>query len=238
MKRTARGGGLGYLPVLLAMASCASGEPAQSKQLDASDIIVTSELPQPDAEAISRLSQNDIFRAGDTVEMIVYRPADLSGTFVVNAFGKVEFPLIGEQQVENVTVSDLSETLEARYEERYLKDPDIVVKRVAAKIGKFVVDGAVGKPGVYDLYEAIRLSEAIALAGGTDDVANLRRILVLRNIGDERYVSEYNMVAIREKGGQDPLIYPNDAIFVDNRRVSLAVGEILRTVPLFGLFLR
>ena len=235
---------VGCLPLLVLVACASTSETRQDMNEPegvvevTNGVIVASELPLPDQNAINRRAQNAVFQIGDTVEMEVYRVPSVSGQYVVNSFGLVEFPLIGELKVENVTTKALSEKLEALYGERYLQDPDIVVKRVAARIGKVIVDGAVGSPGVYDLFESIRLSEAIALAGGTSDAANLRRVLVLRSVNDARYVTEYNLVDIREKGGQDPFIFPEDAIFVDNRQVFRSVRDTLLVLPLFSLFLR
>lgn len=204
---------------------------------DVGDVQVTDRLPTPEGEAFPT-SGDESFRPGDVVEMEVYRVDSLTGTFEVNETGTVEFPLLGKVRVEGRTAQELEDFLEERYGAEYLQDPDIIVARDPQQIGKFVIDGSVAKPGVYEMFELVRLSEAIALAGGTEQNANLRRVLVIRTLDGRRYVSEHDLNVIRERGAVEPLIYPDDSVFVDDSTVNRAIGEVLRTVPLLGVIVR
>jgi len=109
------------------------------------------------------------------------------------------------------------------------------VKLEAQDLGRVVVDGAVNKPGVFEIDDIINLSEAIALAAGLDNEdTNGSSIFIVRSINGERKVREVNLREIRKLGAADPQIIPNDVIFVQDSTGRILFREFLRTVPLLN----
>ena len=71
------------------------------------------------------------------------------------------------------------------------------------------VDGAVqAKAGSFPVGGPISLIQAVAMAKGTTEDANARRVAVFRTIGGQRQAAAFDLTAIRRGQAQDPQIYP------------------------------
>ncbi len=70
------------------------------------------------------------------------------------------------------------------------------------------VGGAVAQPGAIEVAERTRLRDAISLAGGATNDANLKRVRIVRANGLE---SVHDLTKL----GPSPLVEPGDSIFVE-----------------------
>ena len=93
-------------------------------------------------------------------------------------------------------------------------------------------DGAVSDAGVFEIQDVIKLSEAVALAGGMTDVANPEMTVLSRIIDGERKISNVNMTDIQLYGAADPLIFPNDVVFIQDSKGRLLYQDFVKTLPL------
>jgi polysaccharide export outer membrane protein len=80
------------------------------------------------------------------------------------------------------------------------------------------------------------LMQAVALAGGTTEDANARRVAVFRTIGGQRQAAAFDLTAIRHSQGQDPPIYPGDIVVVDGSAIKQGFKRILQSFPLLSVF--
>ena len=80
----------------------------------------------------------------------------------------------------------------------------------------------------------IRLSEAIALAGGASELANKKSVIVGREFDKERRVSAFNLDEIQLNGQHDPLIYQSDVIFVEDNKGRMVYNDFIKTLPLLS----
>lgn len=192
------------------------------------------EFPEVDINQIVASNQLDLFKVGDIADVKFYNVDKLTATYVVDRAGNIVFPLIGNVRVVGLSTLDLQETLTQRYGEEYLQNPGISVKREGQLLGKVVVDGAVEKPGVFELSNVIRLSESIALAQGLTDEANRKEVYIIRTVDGERKVKTVNLDEVRKLGAADPQIIPNDIVFVQDSTAKIAFREFLRTLPLLN----
>ncbi|WP_170144947.1 polysaccharide biosynthesis/export family protein [Litorimonas taeanensis] len=207
-------------------------------QLDAngnpvSDMFVT-EFPEVSLDQVIAQSRNDTFKVGDTAIVSVYNVETLSTDYVVDRAGNIVFPLIGTVKVAGLSTLEVQEALVERYGSQYLRNPSISVKIEARDLGKIVVDGAVEKPGVFELNNVIRLTEAIALAEGVTNDANLKEVFIIRDVNGERLVQSVNFENVRKLGTADPVIIPNDVVYIRDSFSRVAFREFLRTVPLLN----
>lgn len=231
------------LSVSVLLVSCASlpgdsfGQSADlkaSKQA-AADANIVADFPQVNiADLAVRPAAGDTLKAGDTASVRIFGIEELSGDFVVDRQGGINFPLIGRQSVAGLSAIELQELLVTRYGASYLRNPSIVVEVDAKMLGKFVVDGAVEKPGVFELFDIINLSQAIAMAQGVTDDANRKEIYIIRDIDGQRRVKMVNLKDIRQTAAADPQIIPNDVVFVQDSRGRILFKEFLKTVPLIN----
>jgi len=208
------------------------GGPSNNGQQSVQDTSFVTRLAPQDLEAVSKKSKQDVFNNQDIALIQVYNVEKLSGEFTVDGLGNIHLPLIGRMPVKGVTTASLQQTLEQRYGERYLQNPSISVSIEKKEIGKIVVDGAVEAPGVFEVTETVYLSEAIALAGGVSDVADLRDLYVAREINGKRNIQSVNLKDIRQNGAEDVILYPYDIVFVQDSNLRVTYNEFLKTVPI------
>ena len=164
------------LPRLLltvALASCASGAP----------YVWVDALP-PAAMAPEAYRINP----ADTISVLVWNQAKLSGEVKVRPDGQVTLPLLGDVAVSALTPVGAAQQIEHRLE-GLVVDPKVTVTVKEGQPASFSVVGEVKAPGNYPLHSGTGLLEAMAMAGGLTDFANGSRIFVIRK--------EANMQRIR-----------------------------------------
>lgn len=104
----------------------------------------------------------------DVMSIKVYEEKDLSrGAVRVSADGYISFPLIGRIKVDNLTTSEIEELISSKLaEEQYLLDAHVSVMVTGYNSKRFLVLGAVKKPGSYSLRAQERVLDAISRTGG------------------------------------------------------------------------
>ncbi len=98
------------------------------------------------------------------------------------------------------------------------------------------VDGAVKQAGTFPIVGPTSLMQAVALAGGTTEDANNRRVAVFRTVGGQRQGAAFDLAAIRHGQAKDPAIYPGDIVIVDGSSVKQGFKKFLQSVPLLAIF--
>jgi len=115
----------------------------------------------------------------DVLRIIVWDNKDLEQTVTVRPDGKISFPLAGEIQAQDLTVPQLTELLTQRLSAA-VKNPNVSV--MVQEIRSFRVHfvGRISKPGVYPIKAGTPLLQALTLAGGTSDNADLGAAYIIR----------------------------------------------------------
>ncbi len=188
---------------------------------------------QPTNQLISH-KEEDVFNINDTVEVTVHGFEDFSGTYAVDRTGKIYFSHIGEVQVAGKSITELQVTLRQRYGDCCLRKPSVSIIKEAHTLGKIVVDGAVDKPGAFEITKVIKLSEAVALAGGATFEADRKTVILAREFNGERKIITVNLENLQTLGAYDPFIYPNDVIFIQDNAGRLLFNDFIRTVPILS----
>lgn len=142
--------------------------------------------------------------AGDEVMVTVFGERELSKKYVVSSAGDLSFPLIGDVDVANKTVTELQDQLVAILSEGYLNDPRINAEVVSYR--EIFILGEVERPGEFPYRDDLTVLQAVALAGGF------------------KYRADKNRVFIRRKGNQTEETYD----LRDGRPVFVAPGDIIR----------
>lgn len=220
------------LAVSLSLSACASS--------NRDDAAVTS-AAVVGAEAMQQLTPVDTaeYRIGgtDLLKVTVFQVADLSfDELRVDAAGNLEMPLIGSIRADGLTPTQLSREIEQRLEGRYLRDPQVNVTVVEAANQKVTVDGAVTKPGVYEMRGRTSLLQAVAMAEGPVRTADLSSVAVFRTVENRRMVAVFDLRAIRAGRSPDPVILGDDVIVVDSSRLSAAMRDVIGALPALGIF--
>jgi polysaccharide export outer membrane protein len=174
---------------------------------------------------------------GDKLAVHVFRVEDLSfEELVVDTSGNIQLPLIGAVRGAGRTAGEMSNEIAQRLATQYLRDPQVTVTVKEAASQKITVDGAVTKPGVYEMRGSTSLLQAIAMAEGPTRVADLTKVAVFRNIDGRRSVALFDLSSIRQGRTSDPQVLGDDVIVVDTSRLSSALRETLGALPAMAAF--
>lgn len=174
---------------------------------------------------------------GDALRVSVFQVPDLSFDEVsVDASGDMQMPLIGSVRAAGNTPEELSTELGNRLRGQYLRNPQVSVTVVRAASQKVTVDGAVAKPGVYEMRGRVTLLQAVAMAEGPTRVADVSQVAVFRTTDGRRMVAVYDLQQIRAGQLEDPYMQGDDIVVVDTSRLSVIMRDVIQALPGLGVF--
>ena len=144
---------------------------------------------------------------GDEVEITVYGEDELSGLYNVSAQGQIAFPLIGNVDVEGLSVPVTEQRLAELLKDGYLKDPSVSLEVLAYR--PFFILGEVREPGSYAYVSDMSVLNAAALAGGFTYRANKKMVDIRRKVQSGELI--YEDLPIQTK------VLPGDIITINER---------------------
>ena len=189
-------------------------------------------LAAPDEQHFQTLPESYKIAPMDTLTIKVFKADDLSGDYSVDLAGHISMPLVGEVEAANLTTDQLDQKLSQLLGQKYFEHPDVSVAIKQSTAHVVTIDGAVSQGGQFPVAGTMTLIQAIALAHGTTEDANARRVAVFRTIGGQREAAEFDLTSIRRGEASDPQIYPGDIIVVDGSKIKEAEKQIFQAVPL------
>lgn len=206
------------------LSACATSGPIGT----ASDIELTtlSELPANPAAASYQI------RPLESLEIGVFGSEILTGTYLADERGRINFPLIGTVETAGLSPSGVEEAIENRLRGQYILNPQVTVRPTKAPELTVSVGGEVKKPGTFLSANSQTLLRAVYNAGGLSDYAKSEEVIVSRTVAGQKYIGVYNLTAIERGNYDDPAIYPNDVISVGDSPSKRFLQSVLAYVPL------
>jgi polysaccharide export outer membrane protein len=193
-------------------------------------------LAAPDEVTFQTLASDYKIAPMDKLSIKVFKMEDLTGDYDVDLAGNISLPLIGQLKAANLTTEQLDDQLTSKLGEKYLEHPDVSVAIKSSTAHVVTVDGAVKDGGSFPVGGPTSLIRAIAMAKGTTEDANARRVAVFRTVGGQRQAAAFDLTSIRRGEAPDPAIYPGDIIVVDGSRVKAVQKQLLQSIPLLAIF--
>jgi polysaccharide export outer membrane protein len=193
-------------------------------------------LAAPDETKFQTLESNYKIAPMDKLSIKVFKMDDLSGDYDVDLAGNISLPLIGQIEAANLTTAQLDDQLTQKLGAKYLEHPDVSVAIKSSTAHVVTGDGAVKEGGAFSVGGPISLIQAIAMAKGTSEDANARRVAVFRTISGQRQAAAFDLTAIRRGQAGDPQIYPGDIIVVDGSSAKEAQKKFFQSFPLLSIF--
>ena len=123
-------------------------------------------------------SGNYLLGVADKVRIIVYNEPSLSGEFIVEDNGSLSLPLIGEVVAKGRSQKVVTEDIQARLADGYLKEPRVSLDVLTYR--PFYILGEVAKPGEYPYSSNLTVMNAIARAEGFTYRANKGKVFLKR----------------------------------------------------------
>lgn len=168
----------------------------------------------PGVEAAVNAAENGYrIGAGDVLAIAVWKNADLTKTVQVLPDGTISFPLVGQIMVNEMTVAQLTKTLQEKIGP-FLPDPQISVEVQQVNSLMVYVIGKANHSGRFVLNGNINVLQALAMAGGLNPFAKRAEIKVFR----------------AEKEGVKVYPFDYDAVTEDNaleQNIQLKRGDII-----------
>lgn len=190
-----------------------------------------------DQSSLASGPQTYLIGPADTLSIRVFQVEDLSFDEIqVDASGMLQLPLIGAVRAAGMTPADLSRDIEMRLGQQYLRNPNVTVTVTKAASQKVTVDGAVTKPGVYEMVGRTTLMQAVAMAEGPTNVADMRKVAVFRNVDGRRMVAVFDLQQIRSGRLTDPVLSGDDVVVVDTSTLQAALRDIVQALPGLAVF--
>lgn len=166
---------------------------------------------------------------GDILNINVYENKDLSTTVRVSANQTIRVPLLGELNVKNLTVSQVSAKIEKLFADGYLVDPQVDVFISEYRSKQAVILGQIRKPGQYELRGKITFLEFISKAGGlasnAGSTATIKRISGSGN-NKGQIVIDLDKLIKEGDASLNIVIQDDDSIYISKAKTYYVSGEV------------
>ena len=183
-------------------------------------IILLTTLFTPLLTIHSALAQEMEYRLHptDVIKITVHEQPDLTAKCRVTQDGYITFPLLGRVYADGLTVQELERKIKILLEEDYLVTAQVLIFIEEYHPRQVSVIGEINTPGKYDMPEEkdMTLLEAIAMAGGFTEDADINRTKIIRIIEGEREIINVKVKDIMGKKDSegDIILEPDDMVII------------------------
>lgn len=177
---------------------------------------------------------------GDELNFRFFFTPELNTVAVVRSDGHVALPLVGELQVEGLSMAELTAKVEQLMAPQ-VRRPQVVVNVQGGASQRVFVGGEVVRPGVQALLGPLTVLQAVMVAEGLKDGAKPSQVLVLRRgpAGERKVLSVDLSAAISGRDlSQDLALQAYDVVVVPRSGIAdlgLWVDQYIRRVIPFSL---
>ena len=166
----------------------------------------------------------------DVISITVHQQPDLNTKTRITADGYISFPLIGKIMAAGQTVQQLEGKIKELLEKDYLVKAEVLVFIEEYRARQVSVTGEVNTAGKFNMpiERDITFLEAIAMAGGFTQDADINRTKVIREEGNEKKIINIKVKDITDKDEKDKniVLQPDDIIVIPKRFFFSVMGEV------------
>lgn len=181
-----------FLAFLFAIAgynfpAMAQSADVKTQELGSSGNSALPELPAPASADTSLpaaiLGDDYILGVGDRLQIDVFNIPDYSGEFQILSGGSLSVPVVGSIPIAGLSLRQASEVITQSLRP-YVREPYVTVSVLSPRPMQIAIAGEVHRPGAYQIEanEFPTLTQAIELADGITQLANIREIEVKRRL--------------------------------------------------------
>jgi len=154
-------------------------------------------------------------KPGNIVHITVLGYPELSKSVLVRQDGSTDYPLLANVPIDGMTVHQLQEVLQPILV-RFVERPKLFINVAEHVQFDITIEGQVVRPGPYTVKGPINLQGVLSFAGGTTQLADLRKIIISRRDYDSQRQIVVNLHNFFEDAESEalPEIQDGDIIFV------------------------
>jgi polysaccharide biosynthesis/export protein len=168
-----------------------------------------------------------------------------SSGYVIGPSGTITLPVLGEIKAAGLQIDELEKAILSMVAAE-LKDPLV---RIQLTNFRFTLLGEVGGAGtIYSQENSQNILQAISMAGGATEFADLSRVKVIRKAGNESHVFFVNLLDESILASEYFYVHPNDIIIISpaysrelmkyvSPNLSRVASSLSLLVSLFTIFL-
>jgi polysaccharide biosynthesis/export protein len=177
-------------------------------EIKAMEIMQPNTIPQA-------VSADDEYIIGpeDLLEIRVFELPDLSNTVRVLSNGKINFPPLGDIDVNGLTKSQAEKKLSELLQKNFINNAHVIVFIKEFKSQKVDIIGAVRNPGKYSLLGPKTVLEMLSEAGGLSENSG-DKLIIFRRHSTETTKIEINIKQLLENGkaNLNVILKPGDVV--------------------------
>lgn len=134
---------------------------------------------------------------GDELDVLVWGDERMQRVVRVQPDGTFSFPLAGILVAAGVAPRDVSQEIQRRLSDKYRNGPPDVTVTVRDPEGlRFFVVGKVRTPGSYAAGGSIDIVQALSMAGGLAEFANVKGAIILRRTPEGQVVERVKLAQV------------------------------------------
>jgi polysaccharide biosynthesis/export protein len=162
-------------------------------------------------------AQDSSYKIGpnDVLSIFVWKEPELTRDVTVMPDGKITYPLIGEIMAQGQTALELKKAITDKLQ-NFVTAPEVTVIVKDSKSRVIYAIGKLTRPGPYPLAPGMTVMQALSTAGGFDQWADTKNIMIVRREGGKETQLHFNYKEFTsgEKLEQNILLKPGDTIVV------------------------
>ena len=195
------------------MAVCLA--PAVSAQQQAPAVAPSSASAPAAAPAGATLPPGYVIGPDDVLTVVFWREKDMSAEVTVRPDGKISLPLLNDIDAAGITPEQLRLNLE-KAAGKLMSEPNASVSVKTINSRKVYITGNVMKPGTFPLTGEMTVLQVIALAGGLQEYADNKNIVILRKVDgrEQSFKFNYKDVTKQKHPEQNIALKPGDTVIV------------------------
>jgi len=168
-----------------------------------------------------------IIKIGNVLDISVVDHPGYSGRYTVNESGTIDYPLLADEVIVNISTSELMNHLAFRLA-KHVDNPLVLISVVEKPDIEVVVLGQVEKPGPVTTYSGASLQEVLALAGGPTSRADLTRVKIVGAGMSDNQARYFDLIAFMRAGNVDalPRLQADDIIILTSTEKTSRVKVI------------
>jgi polysaccharide export outer membrane protein len=147
--------------------------------------------------------------------VLFWRDKEMSGDYTVRPDGQITLPLLSDIRAAGLTPEQLRDEL-TKAAAKYLEDPNVTVGVKVINSRKVFITGMVGKVGAYPLTAPTTVLQLIVMAGGLQEFAKSKEIVILRKENGKQTIFKFNYNDVKKGKNltQNIELKPGDTVIV------------------------